>query len=89
MPRSTYRLTVPQDFYDAVCEACGQPFADSYVFGATLTRSRLTPRTVTAWQKMRDRRDFLHLLKTLNTILDKPAPWPGDGTRLAGKDCFG
>ena len=34
--RSTFLLTVPQALYDAVSDACGQPFADSYLYGAEL-----------------------------------------------------
>jgi hypothetical protein len=88
MPGSTYRLTVPQDLYDATCERIDQPFADSYLFGAILANSRLTPRTRIAYDKMRDRTEFMRLLAHLNILLDKPEPWPGDGTRLSHKDCF-
>jgi hypothetical protein len=88
MPRSTYRLTVPQDFYDAVCEACDQPFADSYLFGATLVRSHLTPRTVTAWTEDARPQRFHAAPEALNIVLDKPPLWPGDGSRLSHKDCF-
>ena len=31
---------------------------------------------------MRERRDFTDLLKRLGLTLEKPEPYPGDGTRL-------
>lgn len=77
MVRSTYRLTVPQALYDAVCEAVDQPFADSYLFGATLDGTKLTPRTAIGFDRMMDRADFRELLKSLGLHLEKPTPWPG------------
>lgn len=77
MPRSTYRLTVPQEFYDMVCSAAGQPFADSYLFGATLDGRILTPRTAIGYDRMHDRTDFMGLLKQLDIKLVRPTPWPG------------
>lgn len=87
--RSTYRLTVPQEFYDAVCERIDQPFADSYLFGARLASKKLHPRTRTGFDKMRDRSDFGRLLKELGIELVKPELWPGDGTRISHKDLYG
>ncbi len=85
MTRSTFQLTVPQDLYDAVCEDVEQPFADSYLYGAKLSGTRLTPRTVTAYHKMRDRRDFMSLLVRLSIFLEKPTPFPGAGDRPTGQ----
>jgi len=80
--RSTFLLTVPQALYDAVCDACGQPFADSYLYGAELQGRALWPRTRIGWERMRERRDFTDLVKRLGLTLEKPEPYPGDGTRL-------
>lgn len=80
--KSTFLLTVPQALYDAVCDACGQPFADSYLYGANLQGRALWPRTRIGWERMRDRRDFTDLLKRLGLTLEKPDHYPGDGTRM-------
>lgn len=88
MRQSTYRLTVPQDLYDAVCAGAEQTFADSYLFGAKLDGRKLWPRTRTGYEKMRDRSDFMGLLRKLDITLEQPPLWPGDGTRLSHKDIF-
>ncbi len=79
---STFLLTVPQSLYDSVCDACGQPFADSYLYGADLRGRSLWPRTQIGWERMRERRDFMDLMRKLGLILEKPEAYPGDGTRL-------
>lgn len=89
MPRSTYRLSVPQELYDSVCEAVDQDFADAYLFGAMLIARKLTPRTLTGWHKMRDRHEFVALLKKLGLELVRPAPWKADGSRPSHRDCYG
>lgn len=86
---STFLLTVPQELYDDVCDACGQPFADSYLFGAELHGRVLWPRTQIGWERMRDRRDFTDLMKRLGLILEKPEPYPGDGNRLPSPEIEG
>lgn len=85
--RSTYHLTVSQDLYDATCEVADQPFADSYLFGATQRADKLTPRTVTAFLKMQDNRAFRDLLKHLGVTLVRPDPFPGAGDRLTHNQC--
>lgn len=88
MTQSTYQLTVPQSLYDATCDDCGQPFADSYLYGADLRGSVLTPRTLTAYRKMMDRTEFRRLMTGLNLTLAKPAPYPGDGLRMTAEEAF-
>lgn len=80
-------MTLDLMFYDAVCEAVNQDFADSYLTGAELVGRRLTPRTATGYQKMRDVRAFMDLLKAANIELVQPSPWPGpDGRRLSHRE---
>lgn len=86
MTKSTFQLTVPQSLYDAVVKACEQGFADSYLFGALLIGNRLEPRTLTGWRKMRDRKDFMDLIKDLKIELVKPTPYPGDGNRMSASE---
>lgn len=88
MTQSTYQLTVPQSLYDATCDDCSQAFADSYLYGAELRGSALTPRTLTAYRKMMDSSDFRRLMTGLNLTLVKPAPYPGDGYRMTAEEAF-
>lgn len=84
--RSKFRLTVPQSFYDAVCDAVDADFAGSYLPGATLDGQYLRPRTLCGWRKMADRSDFIALLKRLQITMVKPTPFPGNGDRLSAED---
>lgn len=88
MVQPTFRLTVPESLYDAVCQGVDQPFADSYLTGASLTGTTLTPRTLVGYHKMRDRADFRALLTGLGMTLARPTPYPGEGDRLSAKDCM-
>jgi hypothetical protein len=84
---SNFKITVPESLYQAVCANVDQPFADSYLSGATLVGTNLFPRTVTGWERMRDRRDFIDLAKRLDIKLCKPTPFPGEnGDRLTARD---
>lgn len=85
--RSTYRLTVSQDLYDATCAETDQPFADSYLFGSEQRGDRLFPRTVTGYLKMRDSRGFMQLLGHLKMTLIRPDPFPGGGDRMTHEQC--
>lgn len=87
--RSTFKLSVPQVLYDDVCDACGQEFADSYLYGASLDGSALSPRTLTGYERMRERSEFRHLLGQLNLKLVKPTPFPGNGDRWTAKEAKG
>lgn len=67
-------MTLPLELYDAVCERVDQAFADSYLTGATLANRKLTPRTLTAYGKMRDSFEFKKLLSDAGIELVKPLP---------------
>lgn len=83
-----FRLTVPDDLYQETCDATEPAFAESYLFGATLGGAYLTPRTLTAYEKMKGRWDFVQLLKRLKLTLIKPEPWPGKGDRASSEDPY-
>lgn len=83
--KSTYQLTVPQSLYDAVCEACSQGFADSYLYGARLDGKELTPRTLTAALALEQDSRFRDLAKGLGVRVIRPAPYPGAGDRPTAK----
>jgi len=82
-----FQLTVPRSLYDATCGAAEQPFAESYLTGARLDGSLLTPRTLVGFWKMRDSSAFMGLLASLNIKLIKPEPYPGDGSRMTAEEC--
>lgn len=88
MVRATFRLTVPESLYDAVCREVDQPFADSYLTGATLAGTVITPRTLTGYRKMLDRADFRNLMQRLGMTLAQPTPLTGEDGRLTAKDCM-
>jgi len=75
--------TVPQDLYDSVAELMGEPYADSYLWGATLAQDMLTPRTVTAWERLGQVRIVMSLLDKRRIKLVKPVPFgmPGGSMR--------
>lgn len=80
-------MNLPIELYDAVCERIDQTFADSYLTGAELVGRKLTPRTLIAYDKMRDSSAFKDFLKEAKIELVRPTPWPGpDGKRLSHKE---
>lgn len=83
---STYPLSVPQDLYDDVCDACTQPFADSYLYGAEIRGRNLWPRTLTGWEKMRQSRDFMDVLEVTTLKLEKPTPFTPNCGRASAAD---
>ncbi len=86
MTESAFALTVPQEFFDQVVEATDKPFADSYLYGAELVGTKLTPRTRTGYRKMVDRYDFKKLLKHLGITLVEPPLWQDSAKRWPAKD---
>lgn len=83
--KSTFALTVPQDLYDATCEATDQGFADSLLYGAHLRGKNLVPRTLTAAKCLKGDSRFRDLAKLLEITVIEPAPYPGEGDRLSAK----
>lgn len=76
-------ITVPQELYDAVVAEADEPYADSYLWGAVLNGTNLIPRTVIAWERLRDRRAVREAIQRLKINLVKPEPWgkPGGSQR--------
>lgn len=80
-------MTLELAFYNAVCDRVNQDFADSYLTGAELNGRRLTPRTLTAYHKLRDVKAFRDLLAKTGIEMVEPTPWPGpDGRRLSHRE---
>lgn len=73
-------ITVPQNLYDAISNKLGEPFADSYLWGAKLRNGRLLPRTQTAWSVLSSNFTAKGVLADMKIALEKPAPFgsPGD-----------
>lgn len=66
-------VTVSQALYDEVANDHEEPFADSYLWGATLIGDKLTPRTVTAWERLN--RQARKALSRAGVTLVKPEPF--------------
>lgn len=86
MSRTRFKLTVPSALFDAVSARIGLGFAESYLTGATLNGAALLPRTLTGYERMRDRSDFRDLLRELNVSLVEPTPYPGAGDRMSADE---
>lgn len=84
--RSKFMLTVPQEFFDAVAEATDADFAGTYLPGAVLDGQVLHPWSLTGWGKMKDRWDFVQLLKARKITMVKPTALPGDGSRFTADE---
>lgn len=75
MPKPTFSpMTLDQALYDAVCDRISQEFADSYLTGAVMVARKLTPRTLTAYDKMRDSMAFRKFLEEAGIELIRPLP---------------
>lgn len=71
------QVTVPHELYDAMKTACGEPYADSYLSGATLEGGRLLPRTRTAWGRLKDNFGAMGVLRKQKINLVKPPIFQG------------
>ena len=74
-----FEVTVPQPLYDAMAEELGEPFCDSYLYGAQLDGTKLTPRTVTAFMKLRDTWAVKKVLAEVGITLVRPEPFGSPG----------
>lgn len=73
MPK--WPITVPQETYEAVATEAGEPYADSYLWGAIQNGQHLVPRAVLCWERLMQRKDVLAALHAIKVTLTKPAPW--------------
>jgi hypothetical protein len=71
--KPAFQLSVPEAVWQAVAGAQNPAFADSYLFGATLSHRTLHPRTVTAYLALKERAS--HCLKAVGIDLAKPEPF--------------
>lgn len=72
-----FPLTVPRDFYNAVADVAGAPFADSYLWGADLYDGKLLPRTQIGWERISERTEVMDVLAKLKVTLVKPPLYRG------------
>ena len=64
--------TVSYRLWDAMAEACGGPFADSYLSGATETGGKLTTKTQIAFERLSQRGAAMAVLTDLGIELRAP-----------------
>lgn len=68
-------VTVPTPLHEAMREACGEPFALSYLSGARCVDKRLTPRTSIAYRRLRANKHAMAVLLKLGLVLIEPEPY--------------
>ena len=75
------QMTVPRHVHDAVVEACGEPFAGSYLSGAVVSDSGvLLPYTRTAWSRLTKNFNAMDALRRVRVTVKEP-PRFGDTAR--------
>lgn len=85
-----FPMDVPDAVYEAVANASTPEFADSYLYGATVQPGgKLTMRTLTGYNAMRDKGSVMAALSRLGLTMEKPTPYPGDGTRRSAAEVGG
>jgi hypothetical protein len=82
MPK--WQPTVPRALYELVADLRGEPFADSYLWGATVMDKRITPRTVTAWLALNT--NASGLLSKAGYALMRPVPFGDPGASRMTSD---
>ncbi len=85
MPK--WPITVTEELYAAVADPMGEPYADSYLWGAVVRGTKLIPHTVTAWERPKQSYHVRQALSLLKIELIKPAPWgsPGGSDRASAE----
>ncbi|WP_332657344.1 hypothetical protein [Brevundimonas sp.] len=68
-------ITVDLAFYEAIARATSEPFADSYLHGATLEDGKLLPRTQTAWSRLDSSWAAKGAMRRMGVVLLKPPPF--------------
>lgn len=79
-----FKLTVPMSLWREMAKEVSPAFADSYLYGAKLSNGRLTPRTVTGYEKLR-MPSLKGLFERLSVKLIKPVPFQ-DGGQLSVRE---
>jgi hypothetical protein len=89
VPKPTFsHMEIPEPLYDAVCERIDQAFADSYLTGAKFVGRTLTPRTLTAYGKMRDSVTFRKFLAEFSIELVRPLPFHQQEHPISHKEIY-
>lgn len=81
-----FPVSVPDDLYRSVAGQAGEPFADSYLFGANIDGRKLWLRTVTGWNAVRDNYAVSKAIQDLGYEIPKPRPFVADGMKPMGSD---
>lgn len=63
---------IPPSLAGDMSKACGAEFAVSYLSGAIVRGTRLTPWTVTGWMRLKASRAALDVIKASGLKLEKP-----------------
>ncbi len=80
--------TVPDSLHAGISDACGEDFADSYLWGARLSNGRLMPHTLTAFHRLSQSHNAMKALASLNIGLDRPEPFPGRPARMSITEAY-
>lgn len=81
-----FPLTVPDEVYTAVANVAGEPFADSYLWGARIHGGKLHLRTRCGWDALMGNHSIREVLKKLGLDVPRPTFFPGDGTRPSASE---
>lgn len=84
-----FPLTVPPQLHTAISNVAGEPFADSYLWGAELSGKTLRLRTLQAWHAVQAQHAVRDVLRAMRIESPKPTPWPGDGSRMSAANDLG
>lgn len=67
------QITVPRHVHDAVVEACGEPFAGSYLSGAVVSEQGiLLPYTRMAWSRLTGNAGAMAALRKVRVVVKEP-----------------
>lgn len=70
-----FPVSVPMEFWKEIATVCGEPYADSYLYGAALHDGKLLPRTQTAWERLKAEHRVREVLAERGITLLKPPPF--------------
>ena len=80
-PEPKLALTVPLALWEGLAETTSIAYADSYLSGAVLRGNVLTPKTVTAYERLKFRAETATLLQRLGIELTCPVLASGSPSR--------
>lgn len=68
-------VTVSDMLYNSMKKDCGEPFADSYLSGATESTKTLLPHTVTSFLRLKANRYAMRVISEHGLTLVEPLPF--------------